>query len=100
MGDNQTGAGSGDDENIIIKLHKANLAVESIWIVITIYTRGNQFDDVSGAYCRLMEHGSNSEICRYNLSNNKDGVSNGNIMANLKRQPGGQWSVKTRGYYT
>lgn len=47
-----------------------------------------------------MEHGSNREICRYNLSENRDGISNGNIMANLKRQPGGQWAVKARGYYT
>jgi hypothetical protein len=27
-------------------------------------------------------------------------VSNGNMMASLKRQPGGAWSIKARGYYT
>lgn len=66
--------------------------------MITVYTDGKQFDDVRGAYCRL--HSNGQEFCRFNLSLNRDGVSNGNIMANLKRQPGGAWSLKARGYYT
>jgi stress response protein SCP2 len=100
MGDNQTGVGSGDDENIIIKLHKANLAVESIWIVITIYTRGNQFDDVSGAYARISDNLKGNEFCKFNLSNNRDGVSNGCIMANIRRYGEDEWTITTRGYYT
>lgn len=82
-GDNETGEGDGDDETIEIYMSKINQAVDSVWLVITIYTDGFQFDDVKGAYCRLMSDGF--EFCRYNLSKNRDGVSNGSIMASLKR---------------
>lgn len=82
-GDDTTGEGKGDDETIQIFLNKIDSRVQSIWPVITIYSPDKQFDDVDGAYCRLLEHGSNAEICRYNLSENKDNISNGNIMANL-----------------
>jgi stress response protein SCP2 len=57
-----------------------------------------QFDDVSGAYCRIYD-GHQSELVRYNLSANKDNISNGNIVANFKRN-GAQWTFKALGYYT
>ena len=66
-GDNLDGSGDGDDETIFIRLDKITKNVCSIWPVITIYTSDNQFDDVSGAYCRLMDPKGN-EFCRYNLS--------------------------------
>lgn len=70
MGDNRTGAGTGDDETILISLHKCNIKVESIWIVITIYDRGKQFDDVKGAYARITDSNKGNEFCRFNLSKN------------------------------
>ena len=39
-----------------------------------------QFDDVSGAYCRIVDPESKKTFCRFELSDNKDGVSNGNIV--------------------
>ena len=54
-GDNLTGEGEGDDETITIHLHQVSSDCVSIWPVVTIYTRDNQFDDVDGAYCRIME---------------------------------------------
>ena len=82
-GDNLTGKGSGDDETIQINLDKVHSKVDSIWPVINVYTWNRQIDDLSGAYCRL--NSNNQEFCRYDLSLNKDGVSNGCIMASLKR---------------
>jgi tellurium resistance protein TerZ len=84
-GDDTTGDGAGDDETIQIFLDKVHQSVDTIWPVITIYTPGKQFDDVKGAYCRLMDHDSKAEICRFYLSDNQDNISNGNIMANFKR---------------
>jgi hypothetical protein len=34
------------------------------------------------------------------MSKNKDEVSNGCILCDIKRQANGSWTVKARGYYT
>ena len=67
--------------------------------MITIYTKGCQFDDVKGAYCRIYDPISQAEFLRYNLSENIDNISNGNIIATIKKNQN-SWSFKARGYYT
>jgi hypothetical protein len=70
---------------------------------VTIYTRGNQFDDVKGAYARLVDPITKKEFCKFNLSRNLDNISNGAIVASISRvgNPSQkQWSIKARGYYT
>jgi hypothetical protein len=70
---------------------------------VTIYTKGNQFDDVKGAYARLVDSNTKKEFCKFNLSRNLDNISNGAIVASISRvgNPSqGQWSIKARGYYT
>jgi len=96
-GDNLTGDGDGDDEVITVNMINVPENVTSIWPVVTIYSSDKQFDDVKGAYCRIVSKGS--ELCRYDLSDNMDNVSNGNIVANFKRV-GETWSFKALGYYT
>ena len=96
-GDNQTGQGDGDDETIKVNLTTLPAKVDSVWPVINVYEHGKQFDDVKGAYCRIQSGGS--ELIRFNLSDNMDNTSNGNIMANFKRV-GNSWSFKALGYYT
>lgn len=94
-GDCQTGEGAGDDETISVHLDKLAPEVDSLWPVISIYTEGRQFDDVKGAYCRIYDDASNAEFARFNLSENKDNVSNGNIIANFKKMKsnfGVSWS--------
>ena len=98
-GDNLTGEGDGDDEVITINLNKVPYNVDSLWPVVTIYTRNKNFSQVKGAYCRVVESRSNKEFCNFNLSLNLDRVSNGNIVANFKRAGQG-WTMKARGYYT
>ena len=98
-GDNLTGEGDGDDEIITVHLDKISKKVDTIWPVINIYTDNMTFDDVEGAFCRIIDAKTNQEFCRYNLSENHDKLSNGNIVANLKRHSNG-WSMKVRGYYT
>ena len=55
QGDNRSGEGDGDDEVIKIHLPQISPQVNSIWPVITIYTKGKQFDDVSKAYVRILD---------------------------------------------
>jgi tellurium resistance protein TerZ len=97
-GDNLTGEGDGDDELITVNLSKIPDHVDSIWPVVTIYTSGKNFSQVKGTYCRIFE-GKKSEFCKYMLYHNNDGVSNGCIVGNFKRNGGG-WTFKALGYYT
>ena len=97
-GDDTTGEGKGDDEVIKVNLTRISSNCQTMWPVITIYTAGHQFDDVSNAYVRILDPKSRSEICRFNLSNNKDGVSTGNIVGCIKRN-GDTWTFKSLGYY-
>jgi tellurium resistance protein TerZ len=80
-----TGEGDGDDEIIDIELEKLSDKVYSIWPVITVYTTGKTFNNVSGAFCRILDSKTHKEFCHFNLSNNRDGKSNGNIMGVLRR---------------
>lgn len=98
QGDDRTGDGDGDDEVIKIHLPQVSPQVNSIWPVITIYTKGKQFDDVSKAYVRILDPKSKQEFGRFNLSDNKDGVSTGCIVANIRRN-GDSWTFKSLGYY-
>jgi len=84
-GDNLTGDGAGDDENITINFDKIPHNVDSLWPVVTIYSRGNQFDDVKGAYARLVDSNTKKEFCKFNLSRNLDNISNGAIVASISR---------------
>jgi stress response protein SCP2 len=85
QGDNLTGEGDGDDEVIDINLEKISNDVYSIWPVITVYTNGKTFNNVSGAFCRILDSNTHKEFCHFNLSNCRDGKSNGNIMGVLRR---------------
>jgi len=98
MGDDRTGEGSGDDEVIKINLPQVSRSVTTIWPVITVYTKGKQFDDIKNAYVRIVDPQSKKEFMRFNLSNNKDGVSTASIVANIRRN-GDSWTFKALGYY-
>ena len=58
QGDNLTGEGDGDDEQIHINLAQVKDTIHSIWPVVNVYTAGMSFNDVSGAYCRLLDKAS------------------------------------------
>ena len=99
-GDKKKGEVNVDDETIILDFDKIDKNVDSIWPVIMIYTPSKNFThDVEKAYTRIFDSEQNKEFVRIDLSENKDGKSNGNILANFKRCNGG-WSFRGREYYT
>jgi tellurium resistance protein TerD len=70
-GDNRTGAGEGDDESVTIDLSKVPADVERIALAVTIHeadTRRQNFGQVAKAYVRCVNGANNSEIARYDLS--------------------------------
>lgn len=71
QGDNRTGAGEGDDEQIKVTLSKLPADVDKVAIVVTIHegeTRGQSFGQVSNAFIRLVNQKSGVEVVRYDLS--------------------------------
>ena len=76
MGDNLTGAGDGDDEQIFIDLASVPADYDKIVIVVNIYqaaSRNQHFGMIKNAYVRIIDQRNNSEICRYNLTEDYSG---------------------------
>ncbi len=78
MGDNLTGAGDGDDEQIIVDLTSVPQNYDKIVFVVNIYqaTQRNQhFGMIQNAFIRIMDADNHQELCRYNLSDNYNGMT-------------------------
>lgn len=78
MGDNLTGAGDGDDEQIMVDLSTVPARYEKIVFVVNIYQareRGQHFGMVKNAFIRIVNAANNQELCRYNLSENYDNMT-------------------------
>ena len=70
MGDNLTGEGEGDDEQIMVDLSAVPTNVERIAFTVTIYDaerRRQNFGQVSNAYIRIVDEATNTELIRYDL---------------------------------
>ncbi len=75
-GDNLTGAGDGDDEQIIVELNRVPSDYNKIVFVVTIYQareRKQQFGMIRNAFIRIVDADTGSELCKYNLSENYEG---------------------------
>jgi len=92
-GDNRTGAGDGDDEQIIVELDKVPANVKSLVFTVNSFT-GQTFDSVENAYCRLVDSSSKQEIARYTLS--AQGPHTAQIMAKVYRHSG-EWKMHAIG---
>jgi tellurium resistance protein TerD len=69
-GDNLTGDGDGDDEQIKIDLTKINPSVKEICIVVTIHeaeTRKQNFGQVRNSFIRIVDDSNNVELVKYEL---------------------------------
>jgi tellurium resistance protein TerD len=71
LGDNTTGGGDGDDEQITIDLQQLDSSVDKISICVTIHdaeARSQNFGMVSNAFIRIINTTTGEEIARYDLS--------------------------------
>ena len=69
-GDNLTGAGDGDDEQILVDLNAVDSDVERIVFAVTIFqaaARNQNFGMVKNAFVRIVNNDNNQEVCRYDL---------------------------------
>ena len=77
QGDNLTGEGEGDDEQIMVDLSKLSSSVGKIVFVVNIFqakARNQHFGMINNAFIRLVDMDKNIELCRFNLSENYYGM--------------------------
>lgn len=70
LGDNRTGDGDGDDEQIKVDLSLVPADVTKVDFAVTIYEaeqRRQNFGQVSNAFIRIVDEASNTELIRYDL---------------------------------
>ena len=101
MGDNLTGGGEGDDEQIVIDLSAVPSAYDRIVFVVTIYQaipRKQHFGMIRNAFIRLVDSRNNGEICRYNLTEDYGGMT-AMIFGEVYRN-GNEWKFSAIGQGT
>lgn len=72
-GDNLTGEGTGDDEQILVNLDKVPSNIHKLLFVVNIYNcvdRKQHFGMIENAYIRVEDQSNKKEIAKYNLSDN------------------------------
>jgi tellurium resistance protein TerD len=71
QGDNRTGEGDGDDEQVMMNLANIPTDIDKIVIAVTIHdgdSRGQNFGQVNNAFMRVINAEGQSEIARFDLS--------------------------------
>ncbi|MFD7920504.1 TerD family protein [Streptomyces sp. NPDC059740] len=97
-GDNLTGEGEGDDESILVDLGSVPEAVEKIVFPVSIHeadARGQSFGQVSNAFIRVVNQADDSELARYDLSEDAAGET-AMIFGEVYRHSG-EWKFRAVG---
>lgn len=92
-GDNLTGEGDGDDEQIIINLDLISDKIKRICFKVHIFSGAISFSSIKGAFIRIVDERSGEEICRYNLTT-AEIKGRDYVFGNLIKQPDGDWVFK------
>ena len=101
MGDNLPGAGDGDDEQIIVDLAAIPAQYDKIVLVVNIYSavqRQQHFGMIQNAFIRLVDGRNNTEMCRYNLTDDYSGMT-AMIFGEVYRH-NGEWKFNAMGQGT
>lgn len=97
-GDNRTGAGDGDDESVVVDLSKVPADVEKVAVCVTIHdaeARKQNFGMVSKAYVRCVNENGNTEVARFDLS--EDGSTETAMVFGEIYRSGADWKFKAIG---
>ena len=98
MGDNLTGEGEGDDEQIKIDLSRIPAEVSKIDFTVTIYeaeARRQNFGQVSNAFIRVVDEATGTELIRYDLSEDFS-IETAVVVAEIYRH-NGEWKFNAIG---
>lgn len=98
MGDNRTGAGDGDDEQIMIDLTAVPAEIEKIAITVTIdqaEARNQNFGMVENSYIHIMDEATGTELIRYDLGEDYS-IETAVVIGELYRH-NGEWKFNAIG---
>ena len=98
MGDNLTGAGEGDDEQIKVDLSKLPGNADKVAFTVTIYdaeARKQNFGQVSNAFIHILDETNGKELIRYDLGEDFS-VETAVVVGELYRQAG-EWKFNAIG---
>ena len=101
MGDNLTGGGDGDDEQVMVDLARVPADYDRIVFVVSIYQalqRNQHFGMIRNAFIRIVDNDNNSEMCRFDLTENYDNMT-AMVFGELYRKDGG-WKFNAIGQGT
>lgn len=97
-GDNRTGEGDGDDEQVLVDLSKVPANVDKIAFTVTIHDaeiRRQNFGQVSNAYIRIVNEDTNVELIRYDLGEDFS-IETAVVVGELYRH-NGEWKFNAIG---
>ena len=97
-GDNRTGEGDGDDEQILLEFAKMPVDVDKMAITVTIHEaleRGQNFGQVSNAYVRVVNADTNEEVLHYDLGEDFS-IETAIVVCEIYRN-GGEWKFSAVG---
>ena len=98
LGDNLTGAGDGDDEQIKVSLDQVPTNIEKIAFTVTIHEavqRSQNFGQVSNSYIRVMDESNGTELIRYDLGEDFS-IETAIVVGELYRH-NGEWKFNAIG---
>lgn len=98
MGDNLTGEGEGDDEQVRILLDKVPANISKIAFTVTIHdaaARNQNFGQVSNAFIRIVNEDSGEELIRYDLGEDFS-IETAVVVGELYRHSG-EWKFSAIG---
>ncbi|HWJ86166.1 MAG TPA: TerD family protein [Cellulomonas sp.] len=98
LGDNLTGEGEGDDEQVKVDLSVVPAEVDKIVFPVSIYdadSRGQSFGQVRNAFIRVVNGAGGAELARYDLSEDAS-TETAMVFGELYRN-GGEWKFRAVG---
>ena len=98
MGDNLTGEGEGDDEQILVDLTKIPSNIEKVAFTVTIYdsdVRRQNFGQVSNAYIRIVDESNGQELICFVLGEDFS-IETAVVVGELYRH-NGEWKFNAIG---
>ena len=100
-GDNLTGEGEGDDDQILVDLTAVPADYDKLVFVVNIYdceSRKQDFGMIANAFIRICDERTGEEFCRYNLSESYAGMT-AMIFGEIYRH-NGEWKFNAIGQGT
>lgn len=98
QGDNLTGAGEGDDEQIFVDLNRVPADIGTIVFAVNIYEafkKNQHFGMLQNAFIRVVDHQRGKELCRFDLNENYNNMTA--LVAGALVRGGDGWEFVTDG---